>query len=131
MKKNTVTQEQIDKIIKLSEFDVKTIFDKVTVVTAKLPNGFTIVESSACVDPMNYDESIGKKICMKRIENTLWQLEGYLLQEKLFKNEATKISNMTVNVNVEGEKLQETLKQLIDEKINEIFPMDFPTELKY
>lgn len=85
MKKNTVTVEQVQKIMSESEFDVKTIFGKVTVVTAQLPNGFTIVRSSACVDPANYDESIGAEMCKKRIEDEIWQLEGYLLQEKLFR----------------------------------------------
>lgn len=80
---NSVTQEHIDSIMDKSEFDVKTIYGKVTVVTAKLPNGFTIVESSACVDPSNYDETLGVDICKKRIENVLWQLEGYVLQNKL------------------------------------------------
>jgi hypothetical protein len=85
MTKNTVTQEHVNKIMKSSEFYVKTIFGKVTVVTAKLPNGFTIVESSACVDPANYDEKIGVEICKQRIENEVWKLEGYLLQEKLYR----------------------------------------------
>lgn len=84
MTKNTVTQEQITNLMDNAEFDVKTIFGKVTVVTAKFPNGFTVVESSACVDPANYSEEIGTEIVKKRIENQLWQLEGYLLQDKLY-----------------------------------------------
>ena len=85
MKKNTVTPEQVKRIMDACEFDVKTVYDKVTVVTAILPNGFTIVESSACVDPDNYDESIGAEICKKRIEDEIWKLEGYMLQEKLYR----------------------------------------------
>jgi hypothetical protein len=81
---NTVTQERIDNLMARAEFDVKTIFGKVTVVTAKFPNGFTVVESSACVDPANYSEEIGVQIVKQRIENQLWQLEGYLLQQKLY-----------------------------------------------
>lgn len=85
MKKNTVTVEQVKAIMEATEFDVKTIYDKVTVVTAKMPNGFTIVRSSACVDPANYDENLGAEICKKRIEDEIWQLEGYMLQEKLYR----------------------------------------------
>jgi hypothetical protein len=81
---NTVTQERIDYLIENSFLDIKTIFDKVTVVTLKLPNGFTIVKSSACVDPRNYNESIGADICLSKIKDDLWQLEGYLLQNKLY-----------------------------------------------
>jgi hypothetical protein len=84
-KKNTVTQLQIEALLAETDFEIRTIYGKVTVVVAKLPNGFTIVESSACVDPANYDEAIGVEICKQRIENQLWQLEGYLLQEQLYK----------------------------------------------
>lgn len=82
---NTVTVQHIEEIFESCEFEVRTIYDKVTVVVAKLPNGFTIVESSACVDPRNYNEEIGVGICKERIKNQLWLLEGYLLQETLFK----------------------------------------------
>jgi hypothetical protein len=85
MSKNTVTQSQINSLLAQTEFQVKTFYGKVTVVVAKLPNGFTIVESSGCVDPDNYNELMGLEICKERIENQLWQLEGYLLQEQLYK----------------------------------------------
>ncbi|MGM7634167.1 Gp49 family protein [Bacillus sp. Hm123] len=88
---NKVTKEQIDKIMNEAEFDVKTIFNKCTVVTAKLANGFIIVESSACVDPANYDASLGKEICMKRIEDKIWGMEGYKLQCELSEADDRKI----------------------------------------
>lgn len=81
--KNTVTQEQIDEILKSSEIEVKTVYGKVTVVCCKLPNGFVITEASGAVDPANYDEKIGVEICMERITNKLWELEGYVLSKKL------------------------------------------------
>lgn len=77
--KNTVTQEQINDILAQSEINVQTVYDKVTVVCCKLPNGFVITEASGAVDPTNYDEEIGKEICMERITNKLWELEGYVL----------------------------------------------------
>lgn len=85
MNKNTVTQEQIDKLIVESDVEVNTIFEKCTTVTVKLKNGFVLTESSACVDKENYDMEIGKEICMERIKNKLWELEGYKLQCELVK----------------------------------------------
>ena len=82
-KLNTVTQEDIDKLMESAEIDVKTVFEKCTLVTVKLANGFVLTESSACVDKANYDEELGKEICLERIENKLWELEGYKLQCKL------------------------------------------------
>jgi len=84
--KNSVTQKEVDNIIQQSEIDVKTEFDNVTIVTCKLPSGFVLVESSGAVDKRNYDEEIGKKICMNRIESKIWELEGYHLAKELQKN---------------------------------------------
>jgi hypothetical protein len=81
--KNTVTQEHVDEIMRNSEVFTDTYYDKTTVVTAKLPNGFVIVESSSCVDPANYDVQLGIDICLERIKNKVWELEGYVLQTKL------------------------------------------------
>lgn len=83
--KPTVTQEMVDKIIIDSHIEVMTIFDKCTIVACKLPNGFVIVESSACVSPENYDEETGIEICIDRIANKIWELEGYKLQDALYK----------------------------------------------
>lgn len=80
---NTVTQEQINNLIAESDIKVSTIFDKITVVSLKLPSGFVITESSGCVDPANYDESLGRELCLQRIENRLWELEGYALQKSI------------------------------------------------
>ncbi|MDP4146103.1 MAG: Gp49 family protein [Bacillota bacterium] len=83
--KNTVTQEQIDNLLESADIDVRTIFNKCTIVTVKLANGFVLTESLACVDVANYDEKLGKEICLERIKNKLWELEGYRLQCELGK----------------------------------------------
>lgn len=84
---NTVTKEQIDNILAQSEIKIETVYDKVTVVNCKLPNGFVITEASGAVDPANYDEKIGAEICMERITNKLWELEGYALSKRLCESE--------------------------------------------
>lgn len=86
----TVTMEQIEEIIINSNITVETVFDKCTVVTCKLPNGFVIVESSACVSPENYDEKTGAEICMDKIISKVWELEGYRLQEELYRKNPNK-----------------------------------------
>ena len=81
---NKVSSEHIDWIIDNSKIKEFTMFDKCTVVTCQLPNGFVIVEHSACVDPANYDKNIGYEICMKRIRDKVWELEGYMLHDKVY-----------------------------------------------
>ena len=81
---NTVTQEEVNKNMK--DILVRTVeeFGKpTTYVTVRLENGFTLRESTTCVDPSNYDENIGKEVCLKRIEDKIWFLLGYTLQSKL------------------------------------------------
>ena len=79
-KENSVTQDQIDTIFNESDIVENIIHHKCLVVSAKLKNGFIIVESSACVDPLNFDVEIGRQICCDKIKNKLWELEGYKLQ---------------------------------------------------
>lgn len=81
----SVSAEDIDAIIECCEFEVCTAFDKCTIVACKLPNGFVIVESSACVDPNNFDEETGFNNCLEKIVNKIWELEGYVLQEDMFR----------------------------------------------
>ena len=88
MNKNTVTIEQVRE--NMQDVIVRTLqdFDKpCTYVTVRMKNGFTLRESTTCVDPANYDEEIGKEICLKRIESKIWYLLGYALQEKLYREQ--------------------------------------------
>ena len=80
---NTVTKEQIDELIDTAEIKVSTVYDKVTVVNVKLKNEFVLTEASGAVDPDNYSQEIGKEICVERIRNKLWELEGYALSKKI------------------------------------------------
>ena len=60
----TVTRE--DVLANMQDVIVKTVveFDKpCTYVTVRMKNGFTLRESTTCVDPANYNEEIGKEIC--------------------------------------------------------------------
>ena len=87
MNKNTVTIEQVKE--NMQDVIVRTLQDfgkPCTYVTVRMKNGFTLRESTPCVDPANYNEEIGKEICLKKIEDKIWFLLGYQLQEDLFRN---------------------------------------------
>ena len=74
----SVSQQMVDDFI--LETWTTTMGDKTTVVRAMLRNGFEIVESSACVSAENYDETMGRAICMEKIKDKVWFLLGFLLQ---------------------------------------------------
>ena len=85
-----ITLERIKEIMSNSKITVQTAFDKCTIVACQLPNGFIIVESSACVSPENYDEDKGIDICLDKIADKIWELEGYKLQNKLITDKSIK-----------------------------------------
>jgi hypothetical protein len=54
-----------------------------TVCLLTLRNGYQVIGESACASPENFDVEIGRKIAKDNARNKVWQLEGYLLKEKL------------------------------------------------
>lgn len=54
-----------------------------TVCCLTLRNGFTVTGESAAASPMNFDEELGRKIARDHARNKIWQLEGYLLRQRL------------------------------------------------
>lgn len=81
--KNTITEQKIEHIFGNAKKEVQTVFGKCTIVVCELENGFILVESSACVDPQNYNLELGIDICERNIKQKLWELEGYKLQNEL------------------------------------------------
>lgn len=57
---------------------------KVMVCEITLKNGYTVRGEAAVVSKENFNEEIGKTISLKNARDKIWQLEGYLLQQKLF-----------------------------------------------
>ncbi|AZC06980.1 Gp49 family protein [Acinetobacter pittii] len=57
-----------------------------TICILSLENGFTVTGESACASPENFDPKIGREIAYKNAREKIWQLEGYLLKEKLHKD---------------------------------------------
>lgn len=55
----------------------------VTACLLKLKNGYSVLGESASISAENFDEEIGRKIARENARNKIWQLEGYLLRDKL------------------------------------------------
>lgn len=74
----------IDEVIKASTYtnlpDGRTVVCQLT-----LRNGFTVIGTSACVSPENFDQVIGNKLAYEKARNEVWGFEAYLLKEKLYK----------------------------------------------
>jgi len=73
--------------IKLKIVGIKYFMDgTLTICVLTLKNGFKVTGESACIDEANYDEKIGREIAYNNAEEKIWQLEGYLIKEKLYHN---------------------------------------------
>jgi hypothetical protein len=56
-----------------------------TVCCVQLVNGFTVVGSSACADPANFDESLGRALAFDDARDQIWFLLGFQLREELYR----------------------------------------------
>lgn len=55
-----------------------------TFCVLRLENGFTVHGSSACADPANYDETIGRHYAREDAIKKIWPLLGYELKTQLY-----------------------------------------------
>lgn len=77
-----VTPEHLEGVIVSEQYHVfaGTTF---TACLLTLKNGYTVLGESACASPENFNAELGRKIARDSAKNKIWQLEGYLLREKL------------------------------------------------
>jgi len=56
----------------------------ITICNLELYNGFTVVGFTACADPQNFNEQIGRLYARKDALRKVWPLAGFLLRQKLW-----------------------------------------------
>lgn len=77
-----ITPEHIDSCVKEEKYVV--IKNSLTTICQlTLQNGFTVIGTSDCVSAENYDVAIGEKIARENAREKIWELEGYLLKQRL------------------------------------------------
>lgn len=76
-----VTEQSIkDKIEKVEYY---TVNETGTLCMIKMQNGWISSGFSAPADPGNFDAAVGQRYAYDNAFRPLWQLEGYLLRDKL------------------------------------------------
>lgn len=89
-----LSQRDIDMTVKSASFHVFPGTNH-TVCCLTLKNGFTIVGESSCIDPLEFRKDIGKSWAYDDAKRKVWQLEGYLLKDRLSKeNQAMVVSGL-------------------------------------
>lgn len=78
-----LTPTHIDSMIVDEDYHV---FPKsqLTICCLTLKNGFTVTGQSSCASPENFDAELGRKIAKSNARDKIWELEGYLLKERLY-----------------------------------------------
>ena len=77
-----VTIEKIESKIKGETYLVLPD-GRTTLCILDLENGYTIKGLSACVDPAEFDLSLGREYAFEDALRQIWPLEGYLLAERM------------------------------------------------
>jgi len=77
----TVTEEYLKEIVQGEQYFTT---GKTTICVLTLKNDFEVVGTSAPVSRENFDKEIGEKYAYEKAFQKLWELEGYLLQERLY-----------------------------------------------
>lgn len=80
-----LTPEQISAAIIAETFTVLPS-GRVTVCELTLRNGFTVRGESAVVSIENFNAAIGRDVARDNARAKVWELEGYLLKQRLFEN---------------------------------------------
>ena len=78
-----LTPQRIDAVI-VGETYTNLPSGKVMVCELTLKNGFTVRGEAAVVSKENFNEEVGRKISRENARSKVWELEGYLLQNRLF-----------------------------------------------
>jgi hypothetical protein len=80
---NRITLDSMLEKIVSEEYINPTKIPHMTICVLIVENGFALVGKSAPADPENYDVALGMKFAKEDAIRQMWQLEAYLLRERM------------------------------------------------
>lgn len=83
MDTNKVTKEHLNSLVADSDVEYAVFGNKLTVAVITLPTNFKVTGEASCVDANNFDKELGEKYALENAVEKLWELEGYLLANKI------------------------------------------------
>jgi hypothetical protein len=83
-----------------------------------LDNDFTVTGQSKCVSAANFDKDIGQTLARKDAVEQIWQLEGYLLAERLCNSSALERlrDEYSIALKIASNFMMATMKDGLDEE---------------
>jgi hypothetical protein len=80
-----LSPQDIDRVIDQSKTTYTTMPSGRTMICElTLVNGFTVRGEASAVSKENFDVEIGKKVSYANARDQIWQLESYLLKQRLY-----------------------------------------------
>lgn len=83
MDTNKVTKEHLNSLVADSDVEYAVFGNKLTVAVITLPTNFKVTGEASCVDANNFDKELGENYALENAVEKLWELEGYLLANKI------------------------------------------------
>lgn len=77
-----LTPDYIDSVI-IDETYTNLPDGRTVICQLTLKNDYTVDGKSACVSKENFNQEIGNKIARQNAREKIWELEGYLLKQKI------------------------------------------------
>ena len=71
------------RLDKIEPTEIPTPLRLLTICVLVLRNGFTVVGTSACASPANFDAGIGQRVARQDAIRQVWPLLGYALRDRL------------------------------------------------
>ncbi len=96
MEPRKITPQEIEALVVRQQFHV---FPGTTTTACllELSNGFAVLGKSACVHADFFDIAIGQKVAREDAVRQIWQLEGYLMKERMHEYENLRKAGRTPN----------------------------------
>lgn len=99
--KTSLNNNDIEKAIVEQSFTVL-LNGRTTICQLTLKNGFTVLGYASCVDIRNFDKTQGENISLENAKQKIWELEGYLLRQRLYEEDV--IEKVREIKNIQGRK---------------------------
>lgn len=96
-----LTPAHIDSVIVDTTY-TKLPSDKVLVCELTLRNKYTVRGESAVVSIANYRQEVGERISKERAYAKIWELEGYLLQQRLYEQALASVGGVPDTPKIQG-----------------------------
>jgi Phage protein (N4 Gp49/phage Sf6 gene 66) family len=100
-----ITQKDLEDQIREVQFLNSGVL---TICILTMQNGYRLTGESACAHPSLYNKELGEKLALDSAVKKMWPLLGYMLREKLHREEISFVDRMKL----EHEDLSERLVKL-------------------